>query len=217
MVLGIIKLIGIVLFLYLTWRNLRDNYQEEKLVSYSWLALLFFLLGGRLVFGLINWGVWNNNLMDWLSFWQKPGFSYWGGMVTMFLATIWYCNVNDWKLWSFLEDMTGIIYTMVVLLMLDEWIRTGLDRRVGIYVLAAFLGWIINKLVAKRYRSFGWYKSGKKGFGWFFPNLIVFLFLALVGVFWFKDWLIAVIFGLFGLISLAGLFILGEVFISLKK
>ena len=216
MVLGIFKFIGAVLFLYLTWRNLRENYQEEKVISYSWLALLAFMIGGRVVFGLVNWGVWNDNWTDWLSFWQKPGFNYWGGLGTMLLMTVWNCKVNDWRLWAFLEDMTPIIYVFLALVMVSEWVMSGFSLRSGILVLVAGLGLIVNRLVSKKYRSFSWYKSGKKGFGFFFTNTVVLMILALVTGIMFHNLVAAVILSVLGLIFLAGLFILGEVFISLK-
>jgi hypothetical protein len=212
MVLGIFKLIGAILFLYLTWRNLRENYQEEKLISYSWLALLAFMVGGRIVFGLVNWGVWNDNWSDWLLIWQKPGFNYWGGLTAVLLATVGECKANDWKLWSFLEDMNPIIYLLTMFMMAEEWIRTGFELGAGIYVLAAILGLMINWLVVKKYRSFGWYRSGKKGFGWFFTNMVVSLILAVVAAILLKSMLFAVIMAILGLIFLIGLFILGEVF-----
>ena len=59
--------VGMILFLYLTWRNLREDYKEGVLVSFSWLALLAMVLGGRLLYGLLNWGVWNDNWMDWIN------------------------------------------------------------------------------------------------------------------------------------------------------
>jgi prolipoprotein diacylglyceryltransferase len=214
MVLGILKLIGAGLFLYLTWRNLRENYQEEKLISYAWASLLAFMIGGRLVFGLINWGAWNDNWTDWLMFWQKPGFYYPGGVVGILLMTVWECKVNEWKLWSFLEDMTQIIYLLVLFYMANEWVMSGFGLTSGVFGLSAVLGLTVSQLVAKKYRSFGWYKSGKKGFGFFFTNFIVLIILALIAVFLLKSMIFAVIFGILGLISLTGLFILGEVFIN---
>jgi hypothetical protein len=215
MVFGIVKLIGAILFLYLTWRNLRENYQGEKLIAYSWLTLLAFLVGGRVVFGLVNWGVWNENWMDWLALWQKPGFNYGGGTGAILLVTIWYCKINGWKLWSFLEDMTPIIYVLGGFFVIDEWVRSGFGIRVGVWVPVAVLGLIINRLISKKYRSYGWYKSGKKGFGFFFTNIVVCLILALVWGIMLKNLLVAVIFIVLGLISLVGLFILGEVFSNL--
>lgn len=212
MVFGILMVFGAILFLYLTWRNLRENYQEEKLISYSWLTLLAFMVGGRLVFGLVNWGVWNGNWMDWLSFWQKPGFNYWGGAGAMLLVTVWECKVNEWKIWAYLEDMTPIVYVFGGLLMADEWMRAGFSLKAGMGVLIMILGLAVNRWVSKKYRSFGWYRSGKKGFGFFFTNMVVFLILALVAAILLKDVTVAVIFGVFGLIFMTGLFILGEVF-----
>ena len=133
----------------------------------------------------------------------------------MLLVTGWYCKVNDWKLWSFLEDMTPNIYFLGVFLMAEEWIRSGFNMGVGIYGLTAVLGWVIVRLVSKKYRSYGWYKSGKKGFGWFFTNMVVFLVLAVSSGLYFKNMIVAVIYLILSLLSLLGLFILGEVFNSL--
>lgn len=204
------------MFLYLIWRNLRDNYQEERLIAYSWLVLLAFLAGGRLIFGLVNWGIWNDNLADWLSIWTHPGFNYGGGIINMLLLTVWYCRVNDWKLWSFLEDVTPNVYFLGIFLMAEEWFRSGFAVGVGIYVLVVILGWVIFRLVSKKYRSYGWYKSGKKGFGFFFTNFIVCLLLAVISGFYLNNYTVAVIYLILGLISMTGLFILGEVFNSLK-
>ena len=195
---------------------MRENYRDESLVSYSWLALLAMVVGGRLVFGLVFWGVWNNNWSDWLSFWQKPGFSYGGGLVTMLIMTVWYCRINGWKLWSFFEDIIPIIYFFYGFLMIDEWLRGGMSFDQGWWgMVVAILGLIIFLTVSKRYRSFSWYRSGKKGFGFFFTNTVIFLLSAIIRVIFFKDITVAVIYMILSLISLAGLFILGEVFRSL--
>ena len=130
----------------------------------------------------------------------------------MMASTGWYCRVNDWKLWAFFEDLTPNIYILGVFLSLEEWIRSGFNLGIGVYVLTAVIGLAVVQLVSKKYRSYGWYKTGKKGFGFFFTNMVVFLILALVGVIIYKNYLIAVIWTVLGLLSLTGLFILGEVF-----
>ena len=48
LIIGIVTIIG---YLYLSWRTLRDNYQEEDIIAFSWVVLLLFLVGGRLAYG----------------------------------------------------------------------------------------------------------------------------------------------------------------------
>ncbi len=214
MILGLLKLIVVILFLYLTWRNLRDNYQDEKLVAYSWLSWLMFVLGGRVTYGLINWGIWNGQPVDWLLFWSKPGFNYWGGLGLIFLTTWWYCWKNDWKIWSFFEDITRLIYLLSAIMLTLEILEKGIVFQNLIYLTIVIIGYVIARLVAKKYRSMIWYKSGKKGFVFFFVNMIVCLLIAVAAVF-FQEKIIAGIFSVLSLLFMIGLFILGEVFNSL--
>jgi len=39
LILGTVAIVG---YLYLSWRTLRENYQEEDIIAFSWVALLFF-------------------------------------------------------------------------------------------------------------------------------------------------------------------------------
>lgn len=191
---------------------MKDNYKEDLLVTYSWLVLLALLMGGRIVFGLANWGVWNDNLLDWFLFWQKPGFSYWGGAGGTLLMTVWFCKENGFKVWSFLEDINGIFYLLWVFLLTEELSKTGIDIKVLINIVVALFGFILSSIIAGKYRSFIWYKSGKKGFVFFFVSLVIGLVMSIVSLFY-KDSIIVVsTYLLLSLISLSGLFILGEVF-----
>jgi hypothetical protein len=212
MSLGIIRSLGTILFVYLIWRNLRENYKENDLISYSWMALISFLLGGRLLFGLINWGVWNNSWIDWVSLWSKPGMSYLGAYLFVFGATWLIAKSRDWKIWSFMEDSLVIFLIFFEFLMLDEFVRSSFNLIPGIYSLIILITLIISIFIKNKYRSFVWYKSGKKGFTFFFSNFLLCLMLTIMS-FWLKFNLIYSFLYLIGsLIYLVGLFILGEVF-----
>ncbi len=212
MQIGILKAIGVVVFLYLTWRNSKENYGDEKLISYSWLSLLVFLVGGRLTYGLLNFGAWNDSIANWFLVWQKPGMNYIGAYLFWVLASIIYAQKNEWRVWSFLEESIGNFGIFILFIMADEILRGG-GESLGLQVLLLLVGTgILTVVLGKKYRSFVWYRSGKKGFLFFFSNMI-FWFLMVIRAFIFKDgfqpW------GLYltlCLISVAGLFILGEVF-----
>lgn len=211
MVLGIINILGIVLFLYLTWRNLNDNYHEDALIGYSWLALLAMLVGGRLFYGLINWGVWNENWGDWFLIWQKPGFSYIGAMLSFLGLTTWYCKINDWKLWSFLEDIIPVFLLMMVFWTGEDLIKSNLKWQVAIKLAVIFLSYLLNFWVVAKYRSWVWYRSGKKGFSFFFTSSICCLLLAGTSIIVKDSWQIILTYLSLSLIFISGLFILGEV------
>ncbi len=209
MTLGILRVLGIVLFLYLIWRNLSENYDDQKLITFSWLGLLGFLVFGRLFYGLINWGVWNNDLIDWVSVGNKPGMSYIGGYLGFILIAWWFAQKEQWKFLGFVEDLMKPFITMLWFFMLDEFLRSKFSINVVVFfvlLVAIFLfaGWVV-----KKYRSFVWYKSGKKGFVLLSSNFLFFLILIPVLIL-FKDGLVNIILSsIISLVSLIGLFILG--------
>lgn len=211
MVVGIIKSIGVLLFLYLTWRNLSDSYKDDQLVSYTWLALLSMLIGGRLAFGLVNWGIWNESWVDWFLIWQKPGFNYTGMVIGFAGLTVWFCRSNGWKLWSFLEDIAPIFLVMMTFFMMEELFKSGFNWRWLAELIILPIGAALSYFLKGKYRSWGWYRSGKKGFGFFLTAAVYCWLMSGISLI-FKDDLITVFtYLILGLISVGGLFILGEV------
>jgi len=208
----ILGILGSIIYLYLIWRNLRDNYKSEDLVSYSWWSLLIFLVGGRLTFGIVNWGIWNDNWGNWFSFWNKSGFNYIGALIFWVLITIRHCQKNEWKIWAFFEDVIGIMYIYLAILMLAE----AVNSKFNLFWLTLMMVWLITvaikRLIIKKYRSFSWYLSGKKGFAFFFTN--IFLGVLLAGWFYLvaKAGIILSVLPLaITLSSIIGLLILGEI------
>jgi len=216
MILAIFRVLGIGIFLYLLWRKLREDYPDDEVVSLSWGVILAFLVGGRLAFGLENWGVWNYDLSRWILFWQNPGFNYVIGYLTMLAGAWWFLRFKKWKIMSVLEDMVTPIFFLFTFFWVDEYIRSGFDfelvKVAPFLVLTMILGWWMKR----KYRSFVWYKSGKKGFLFWFVNAAGFS-LMIAWSFWAEiDWLWRILAISLSLISVAGLFILGEVLTDFK-
>ena len=126
-----------------------------------------------------------------------------------FLVTWWWVGRVDWKMWSFLED------TLVAVLILGAFGVVGFASRLGwswnevIYLSIIVVGGVLGMWLKVRYRSFFWYKSGKKGFVFLASNLVIFLMLGIY-------WLVAgkIVFGggavILSLISGGGLVMLGK-------
>jgi hypothetical protein len=202
--------VGIILFLYLTWRNLKDNYKTDDLITYSWVALLAFLVGGRITYGLANWGEWES-FGDWIFFYRNPGINLPGGYVVLLMMTTWLVQKYDWKIWPFLEEMIGNMTVLVfsVWLGMIDFSNTTIGTLSvgGIFIFC----WGMSMWIKNQYRSFVWYRSGKKGFGFFFTNAIFFLFLSIYFLINKERIFFGVLLSV-GLINMIGLFILGEVF-----
>jgi hypothetical protein len=215
MIFGAIKLLGLIIFLYLTWRNLYEDYRDDWLISYGWTSVLIMFLGGKLTYGLLNWNKLNLTFSGLWRFWEIPGTNLWGGLLLILLWTWWLCKKNEWKLWPFLEDLTPIYYLFVAFELGENYLRTGLDWRPLGLMIVAILGYLMSSLLRGKYRSFSWYKSGKKGFIFFFTNAVVALFMSIIA-FWFKDgWIVTISYLSVSLIFGLGLVILGELFNNL--
>lgn len=210
MVFGIIRVIAVVLFMYLSWRNLRENYKEETLVPFLWGAVLVFLIAGRISFGLVNWGVWNDNVWNWFLVWQKPGFEYIGATLAMFGIMSVMAKRNQWKVNALLENVTWEALLMMAIFMADEFIRGRFDLSYGLALVVMVLGLVISIRIKKKYRSFVWYLSGKVGFVFYFTAAAVFIMLAGVSILLKQAWFVSSLYLLLGLLSISGLFILGE-------
>lgn len=212
--LGILRILGIFLFVYLIWRNLRDDYEEDKIVTYSWVALLGFLVVGRVTYGLVNFGIWNN-WIDWFSVWNKPGMDYVSGFLSIILVNFLFCKINIWKFWPFCEDSLNSVLIFLGFLLGDEFLRTKFDLQVGIYLLLIVLMVFFLKLAGDKYRALVWYKSGKKGFAFLSTTFLGFLALGLVSFYFKVNLIYSIIYWVISLLSIVRLCILGEVFDNL--
>ena len=210
--LGILRIIGIILFAYLTWRNLRDSYEEDKIVSFSWMGLLGFLVGGRITFGLVNFGVWNDSWTSWFSVWDKPGMDYIGGFLSLLFISFVLAKLNSWKFIPFAEDLLINILLLLGFLIGDEFLRTKFDLKIGAYLLFLILMILLAKWFKKKYRSFVWYKSGKKGFAFLMTGFVTFLMLGFLALLFKISLIYSIFYWVLALISLVGLLFLGEVF-----
>lgn len=211
MILGIIRAIAVILFLYLSWKSLRENYKEESLIPFLWGVVLVFLVAGRISYGLVNWGVWNENIMNWLLVWQKPGFDYLGAMLGMVGAIVLISKYNDWKVMSVLEDMTWESLLMLSLFLSDEFIRGRFNIKYGASLVITVLGLMGALWVKKKYRSFVWYASGKKGFVFYFTSILIFTLFTGLSFLLKQGVIIKGLYLVLSLLSFGGLFILGEV------
>lgn len=85
---------------YVFWREgKKQGYQEEKLLDFSIISLLAALVGGRILYVLINFEQFSGNFGRILYFWEG-GFAYFGSLVVVFAVGIFF--IRRWR-WSFLQ------------------------------------------------------------------------------------------------------------------
>lgn len=190
----ILGILGVVGYLYLSWRTLKENYQEEDVIAFSWVAILLFLIGGRISFGLWHWGIWGSTFSKWLEFWKIGEINVLGAYLGWLILTILITKDKGWKLWAFLEDTLISIWFLLIIsgVILHDWKL----------IICLGISGIFSLLMGKRYHSLFWYKSGKKGFLFFWSSMIFWLVL---GIFYKIYWLSAL-----SLLFVGGLFMLGN-------
>ena len=208
MSLGILRTIGLVIYMYLLWRDLRGDYGDQKTINYAWIALLGFLVGGRLIYGLVNWGVWNDSWLSWLSVWNKPGTNYLGSYIGLVLVSWLVAMKNQWKFLTLMDDIVKPTLIFSSLLMLDEAIRSRFYIKPVVFFVLLLVDIFLVNWLRKKYRSFIWYKSGKKGFVLLFNNLLFFFAVGIILVLLKDSWFSVILASIISLISGVGLYIL---------
>ncbi len=161
----IIGIIGCLVYLYLCWRTMRENYREEDMIAFGWVSLLVYLIGSRIAF------VWNEPKL-WLEFW-KMGQSLVLGGYGLWLLLVWLVTTDrKWKFFVFAQDS-------LINLMWINFIFWVIGGQWKLVLLLIFVG-LINWWFSGRYRSLRWYKSGKKGFLFLMANIIFFVGLSII-------------------------------------
>lgn len=197
----IISIVGVVGYLYFNWRILRENYKEEEMVAFGWVSLLLFLVGNRLIYAIFNFSTWPTGEEGrWLEFWKMWQSGIWGGYLLWLLGALIVSQDREWKFLTFAEDNLRPLFwlTSSVLLASMNW---SLLLASGISMLGYWFFY-------GKYRSFLWYKSGKKGFLFLMVNILFFLTVSVIS----KNWWFIIV----SLICGVGLIMLGNDKLSKK-
>jgi len=166
---------------------MKENYREEDMIAFGWVSLLVYLIGSRIAF------VYSEPKM-WLEFWKMNQSNVLGGYV-LWLALTWMVTKDrEWKFFAFCEDsLINLAWiTFVYFLLSWNW------KLLTLLALTCLVG----LLLKGRYRSFWWYKSGKKGFLFLMVNIVFFIGISITYNNYF--------FLIMSLLSLLGLVILGN-------
>lgn len=207
----VFRLAVLFVFVYLAWRKLRVEHQVNDLLLYLWTSMLAFLIGGRLVFGVVNWGLWEN-WWQWIFFWRYPGMIYAGSLFFVAWWTVVFVENKKWKLWHIGEEMMSLMLFLVVGMMLGDYVWGGRDPSLLIWSGLIVVAMILDGLVLARYRSLWWYPSGKKGFTVCFDGIVLGIGGLILSIIFGFGIITTVLSGLVGLTSMSGLIILGESF-----
>jgi len=196
-----------VVFLYNSWKGLHEDCGSQNTIGFSWMLILVMILVGRM-FG----GGWKSGGPWWqiLAVWNYMKIQYLAGLIAGVITTLLIANQKKWKTWLILEDLTpGFLLFLGVMYIGDILKEMSLYNLVKLGIIV-FVYWWARWLLGK-YRSFVWYRSGKKGFIFFAVSMVVLLLLAANAFFLQNGTYLPFLYLGMGLLSLIGLYILGRV------
>lgn len=183
----VIGIVGCLIYLYLCWRGMKENYKEEDMIAFGWVSLLVYLIGSRIAFTY-------SEPKLWLEFWKMNQGNVFLGYILWLLLAWLVTKDRGWKFFAFGEDsLLNLMWiNFVYFAILGQWKLMLLLIGVGLMVWKFF----------GRYRSLWWYKSGKKGFLFLVANIIFFVGVCLI----FNNYYYLII----TLLSVVGLVMLGH-------
>jgi prolipoprotein diacylglyceryltransferase len=148
---------------FILWRNLKEDYSEEEIISLTIYLTLVFLLGARLVHIIYHFEGFQFSLLKWLLVVHYPGFSFFGGFLACLGLLVFWSKKKKWDFWQVAEVIVPTWFLVLVLVASGLYLTSGKL----IFLGEAFLGLLLlfmSRFLKKNYRSFIWYKSGKLGF-----------------------------------------------------
>ncbi len=205
--IAILRIVALFAWFYGGWRKLRNDYSRDKILLFLWSGMLMFLVASRLA--TIN--VYYEGFGALPLVWRFGGENWLVGYGTFLGLSYYLCLQNGWKLVAFLEDISGVGVVFFIFMFGDRFLRTGggVEKLVPAVILLGI--WIINLWLVRKYRSYSWYRSGKKGFIFLWSNAVFYLIYAAYSYFVGRGLVWVFIYLLIGILMLVGLFILGQV------
>jgi len=160
--LMIIFPLTVVYYLFQVWRKFKNDYPQEAIIRFSLYTLLAFILSAGLV---------------WLLGGKELSLLF--GLLSLIISAVFFCRAYKWNSWSFLEGimpslLVGGMMLVFGLIFSPEEVVYMKKQNAAIQIIFLFIAWVSTKLMAG-YRSFSWYPSGKAGFLFLAPLIIVFL------------------------------------------
>lgn len=203
----IFLIIAVVVFLYNSWKGLHEDCGSQNVIGFSWLLITVVILTSR-IFG----GGWKSDGPWWqiLAVWRYLKMNYLAGLIGGVLTTIMVAGQKKWKTWLILEDLTpGFLLFLIIMYLGNISDNMGISGLIKLGIV--FLAYFWQRWLTKKYRSFVWYKSGKKGFVFFAVSAVVLLLMAVNAFFLQNGGYQAFLYLGVGLLSVMGLYILGKV------
>lgn len=160
-----LSFLGVVLFSFVLWRRLKEDYPHEQIF---FLTLLFLFVG------FLSLVIIDKRLGD---------FSFWGVFVINILAGFYFIKKLGFKFFESIDALAPSWFWFIFFFSLAGFLRDWKNIMSLSYPTAALLSLFTYHFLLARYRRFSWYPSGKVGFAGFFSLAAYFVLQALVAIY----------------------------------
>lgn len=185
---GFFAVIAFIVFSFILWRILKEDYREEEILTFTIFVALVGLAGARIGFCLFNFEEFVSP-WKWVLFNRFPGFSFLTGILASMAAIFWWVRKRSWDFWLLADSATFASLWGFGFAGIGLFLSNGaLKDLYRIFLIVFTLG--LAHIFAKRYRKFIWYKSGKLGFvacsttAIFFAGYFFLDFLTKTAIYW---------------------------------
>jgi hypothetical protein len=163
--------LGIIIWLFTSWKNLRQDYQEDQIVPLTFESMLIFLFASRFLYIVLNFDEFGYNLIRWLNVFSLPGFNFWAGFLVLLVFVYIFSRRHELVFLDIIEKLTIPLVKTFIIVTLGYFLFSPSIYSLLIFILPIAL--LLFSLYLRNYRSFLWYPSGRVGF----------MFFALTGIF----------------------------------
>lgn len=160
---GFFTAISFIVFSFMLWRSLRDDYQEEDILTFTIYLFLGAFIGSRIVYIIANIQDFGLNFNWWLLFGRYPGFAASGMIIGSFVVYYVWNKRRSWDPWLVGDKLVFAFLAAKTISGLGVYFSTAKIIDLARIILPALL-LIIVGTIAKNYRKYLWYRSGKVGF-----------------------------------------------------
>ena len=166
--------LGILGSLFLFWRELKEDYDNNQIFSYG------FIVNGFIIFGFLI-GILLKTKLSSSNIFNPAGMWFW----TAFIAGVigWAVAYSKFKL-KFFETLEASAVGFIFFVFVTNLINSIQPINVKAILFALFSGLLvlIFYMLDSRYKRFSWYKSGRVGFAGLAVLGIFFLIRAVVAM-----------------------------------
>jgi len=204
--LGAFGALSFFSFSFVFWKRLRDDFEEERILSLTIFLALAFFIGSRFFYILTHFSSFGFSF-SWFFWRSHPGFSFLGGILALIGTLYFWARKNEWDFWH-LADQALISFSVSISLFCLGIFIWQTDTFSFFWFLFSLFFLNIALFLSRNYRKFIWYESGKPGFVSSFCLFLFSLAILLLEIFsQNKVYCVGENFG-FGLLFLGGLFFL---------